>query len=146
MVSNLSSQKRKVTYPFSKARVYFNAIAGSAALLICVSLLLSYSDILFLICYLLLSAVASFVFLKIKLLLLVRMQDIELEVGETPEESSGDQKWKIVLIAIALGFFLLLPVVSTRFLDPVWWFIGFSGFVTGTSLSEVALYLSVEHS
>ena len=74
------------------------------------------------------------------------MQESELEeYAEYPEEEEGNQKWKIILIAIGLAFFLLLPVISTQFLDPVWWFVGFSGFVTGMSISEVVLYLSVEH-
>jgi len=139
-------KKKNLIYPFSKARVYFNAAASLIALVVCIILLATYSTVLFLVCYLFLSTLTSFVFLKIKIILLIKMQESELEeYAEYPEEEEGNQKWKIILIAIGLAFFLLLPVISTQFLDPVWWFVGFSGFVTGMSISEVVLYFSVEH-
>lgn len=143
---DLPYKKKNVNYPFSKARVYFNGVAGLLALLISIFLLLNYAGILFLFCYLLLSAAVSFIFFKIKLSLLFRMEKIDLDVVEHSEERNGDQKWKFVLVAIVLGFLLILPVVSTLFLSPVWWFTCFSGFVTGMSISEVPLYLCVEHS
>lgn len=74
------------------------------------------------------------------------MRKIDSETEVYPAEGQSGQKWKIILIAVILALLLLLPVVSTVFLDPVVWFVGFSGVVTGMSLSEVTLYLCVEHS
>ncbi|RLI46019.1 hypothetical protein DRO69_04030 [Candidatus Bathyarchaeota archaeon] len=133
--------KEKVNYPFSKARVYFNAISGLVIFLISAYLLIVYSTLVLLTFYLIFSAIVSFGSFKLKLHLLYKMQKAELETFE--EETGKSQKWLIILVAIALGIVLLLPVVSTLFLDPTIWFIIFSGFVTGMSFSEVLLYLQV---
>lgn len=143
---DLPFKKRNVSYPFSRARVYFNAVAGLFTLLISASLLLGYSSVLLLACYLFISAFTTFASFRFKLYLLFKMRKIDSETEVYPEEGQSGQKWKIILIAVILALLLLLPVVSTVFLDPVVWFVGFSGVVTGMSLSEVTLYLCVEHS
>jgi steroid 5-alpha reductase family enzyme len=140
-------KKQKVKYPFSKLRVYFNGVAGSLALLISISLLLSYSTVEALLFYLLLSFLVTILSLRLKLYLLDRMQKMELDEGypETEETPSGRFNWRLVAVIALLVFVLILPVISAVLVNPLWWFIGFSGFVCGMSLSEVLLYLSVEH-
>lgn len=146
IITNFS--KKKVSYPFSKGRVYFNIVAMLIVLLVSISLLLDYSTFTSLICYLAFSAIVTFVSFEVKLRLLFRMQKTEIEAGVELDkgETNGSEKWKIVLVAIGLGLFLLFPVVSTVFLDPTSWFVGISGFVTGMSLSEVVLYFYTRRS
>jgi len=140
-------RKTKLKYPFSKFRVYFNAVAGSIALLISICLLLSYSDALAIFIYLLLSFVLTLLSLRLKLYLLERMEKMELEEDypETVEPERCFLNWRLIMIVALLVLVLVFPVISTLFVSPLWWFIGFSGFVVGMSLSEVLLFLSVAH-
>jgi hypothetical protein len=75
------------------------------------------------------------------------MQKMELDEGypETEETPRGRLNWRLVVVIALLVFILILPVISAVLVSPLWWFIGFSGFVCGMSLSEVLLYLSTEH-
>lgn len=140
-------KKPKVKYPFSKFRVYFNAVAGLLAFLISISLLLSYSTAEALFFYILLSFSVTLLALRLKLYLLERMERMELDEGypETKETDKRSLNWRLILVVAGLIFILVLPVISAVLVSPLWWFIGFSGFVCGMSLSEVLLYLSVEH-
>lgn len=139
--------KKKVSYPFSKGRVYFNAVTMVIVLLVSISLLLDYSTFTSLLCYLAFSAIVTFVSFELKLHLLFKMQKTETEVGGPDKGKTEDsEKWKIILVAIGFGLALLFPVISTVFLDPTSWFVGFSSFVTGISLSEVVLYFYIKRS
>lgn len=142
----LLKRKTKLKYPFSKFRVYFNAVAGSIALLISISLLLSYSDVLAIFIYLSFSFVLTLLSLRLKLYLLERMERIEEEdYPETIEPERRFLNWRLIMMVVLLVLVLVFPVISTLFVSPLWWFIGFSGFVVGMSLSEVLLFLSVAH-
>jgi hypothetical protein len=142
----LLKRKTKLKYPFSKFRVYFNAVAGSIALLISISLLLSYSDVLAIFIYLSFSFVLTLLSLRLKLYLLERMERIEEEdYPETIEPERRFLNWRLIMMVVLLVLVLVFPVISTLFVSPLWWFIGFSGFVVGMSLSEVLLFLSVTH-
>jgi len=143
-----NSGKKKVSYPFSNGRVYFNAVTMFVVLLVSVSLLLDYSTFTSLLCYLAFSAIVTFVSFKLKLHLLFKMQrnEVEAEGGLDKGKTEGFEKWKVILVAIGLGLFLLFPIISTIFLDPTSWFVGFSSFVTGTSISEVVLYFYIRRS
>ena len=139
--------KEKASYPFSKVRIYFNAVTMVVVLLVSISLLLNYSTFTSLLCYLALSAIVTIVSFKLKLHLLLKMQKTETEVGGLDKgETEDSERWKIILVVIGLGLLLLFPVISTVFLDPTSWFVGFSSFVTGMSISEVVLYFYIRSS
>jgi len=130
-----------ISYPFSKARVYFNAISGLLVFSISTYLLIVYSTFVLLAFYFALSLIVTLISFKLKLHILHRMYKNELETVK--EETEKSQKWILILVAIGLVIALLLPVISTLFLDSAIWFVLFSGFVTGMSLSEIILYLQV---
>lgn len=142
-MKNALIKKESVRYPFSKLRVYFNAIFGVMALLLSLLLLISYSDTLTVLIYITLTLTITLLSTRLKLYLLKRMEKIQSEPEE--EESGGTLDWKLIAMIALLALALMLPVITALFVSPLWWFICFSSFVVGFSLSEIFLYFSVEH-
>jgi hypothetical protein len=138
---------KKTAYPFSRIRVYFNAVTGLLALLLSVTFLTSYSDAATVFFYLLVTLAVTLLSLRLKLYLLKRMEMAELDVGypETDETPRSSFSWQLVAVVVLLALVILLPVISALFISGLWWFIGFSGFIVGFSLSEVLLYQSTRH-
>jgi hypothetical protein len=76
------------------------------------------------------------------------MEKIELEPEVSQAENQEDRgtiNWKLIVTIVLLVIAFMLPVVTALFINPLWWFIGFSGFAVGFSFSEIVLYLSAEH-
>lgn len=144
----LFSRNRNVKYPFSRARAYFNALVVVGAMVFSTSLLTSPLNILLLVCYFGFTAIVTVVWFELKLRLLYRMQAAELKTEKysSVEESQNATKWKSIVLFFGLIISLISPIILLLFLEPAWWFIGFCSFVTGTSLSEVVLYLFAEKS
>ncbi|MEM2144575.1 MAG: hypothetical protein QW279_04390, partial [Candidatus Jordarchaeaceae archaeon] len=61
------------------------------------------------------------------------------------KEEGGILSWRLVVMAVILALTLLLPVITAVLINPLWWFVGFSSFVVGFSLSEILLYACTEH-
>jgi|YelNatPaOPRAMG01_1025707.scaffolds.fasta_scaffold10694_8 hypothetical protein len=138
-------KKEKIKYPFSKLRVYFNVIFGTASLLFSLIFLISYSDTPTTLVYTALTVTVIMLSTRLKLYLLKRIEKIQLEPENQEQEDGGTINWKIIVMAIVLAIVLMLPVITALFVNPLWWFISFSSFTVGFSLSEILLYLSVEH-
>jgi len=138
---------RKVNYPFSKFRVYFNAVVAVLAIILSSAIMLSVLNVTLLAGYFVITALATLLMYEAKVYILLRMQKIESASRdalryEESEEKGLLEKWGTLIILVLVAVFLGLPLILTQLMDPAWWFAGFSGFVTGTSLSEVVLFLS----
>ncbi|MEM1589131.1 MAG: hypothetical protein QW175_01770 [Candidatus Bathyarchaeia archaeon] len=136
-------KKENVHYPFRRIRVYFNTIFGLMAFILSLVLLIGYTDIFTVSTYIIATFTLIILSTKLKMYLLKRMEQIQLEHEEN--EESGILSWKLIGMLIILGLLLLLPVITVVFINPVLWFIGFSSFVVGFSLSEILLYARTEH-
>ncbi len=138
---------RKVRYPFSKFRVYFNVVVAVLSVIFSLAILFSVPNLLLLAGYFAFTVLTALLMYEAKVYILLRMQRTEsasydaLQQEET-EEKSLLEKWATLIVLVLVVVFLGLPIILTQLMDPAWWFIGFSGFVTGTSLSEFILYLS----
>lgn len=143
----IQKNSRKVAYPFSKIRVYFNATTGLLALLLSLTFLIGYSDAATTFFYLLLTLAATLLSLRLKLYLLRRMERTESDevYVETEETRTSSLSWQLIATVALLALVILLPLISAFLISPVWWFLCFSSIVVGFSLSEPLLYLSTQH-
>jgi hypothetical protein len=145
-------EQRKFAYPFGRRRFYFNAIAGVLGLIFSIVFLGSNlpdvtSVATYSLLYLAVTLAVILLSLRLKLYLLKRMENEELESSplEPEEANHSSLNWKLVLTIILLGVCLLLPLIFALLVDPLWWFIGFSSLVVGFCLSEIPLYQSTNH-
>ena len=139
----LKIKKVNIRYPFSKIRVYFNAIFGSIAFILSLTLLISYTDTPLVSAYIATTIVLITLATKLKICVLKRLERIQSEQEEG--EEGGLLSWRLIVMIILLCLALLLPVITAPLANPLWWFFGFSSFVVGFSLSEVLLYACTEH-
>lgn len=138
-------KKEDVHYPFSKIRVYFNTIFGSAAFILSLILLINHTDFSIVLVYVVSSLALIYLSTKLKIYLLKRMERIQSEPEGNNEEEGGILSWRLIAMIILLGLALLLPVITAVVINPTWWFVGFSSFVVGFSLSETLLYTHTKH-
>jgi len=137
-------KKEDVQYPFSKLRVYFNAIFGAIAFLFSLVLLIRYSDIPTILFYIAVTFIIILSSTRLKIYLLKRIEKIQTEREEN-QENGGGLNWRLIFTVVLLALALIIPVVTALFVNPLWWFICFSSFTVGFSFSEIFLYFSVEH-
>ncbi len=148
MTRLILKKKRKERYPFSKLRVYFNAVTGFLALALSLWLLGGFSTALIVASYIILVTAITVLSLELKLYLLRRMEESESEQNNPEGDEDRPRSflnWRLIGTVAVLVVVLLLPVVTAVLVDPVWWFVCFSSFVVGFSISEVFLYLATEH-
>ena len=144
-------RNKSVKYPFSKFRAYFNAIVAVLAMAFSLFLLVNPLNTTLLAGYFGSTIVVTILMFYVKLRLLFRMEDAESESVEASytEEAEGpsflERRWSLITL-ILLIFSLSLPLLLFYVVESTWWFVGFAGFVTGTSLSEIILYLFAEKS
>jgi hypothetical protein len=140
-------KKVRLRYPFSKIRVYFNAIFGAICFALSLFVMISYSDPLTVLIYAALTFIIIILSTRLKIYLLERMERIQSEPEENLEEDQNRRtfNWKLVITIVLVVIAFILPIVTALFINPLWWFICFSSFTVGFSLSEIFLYLSTEH-
>lgn len=136
---------KKAEYPFSKARVYLNGVIAVLTAIFSLSLMISPLNILLLAGYISFTSIVTLLMYMIKLYTLLKMETSEFEETtphpEDAQTSTNLRKWDIIFLIILVMTAISLPIILVPFLPPAWWFLGFAGFVTGASLSEVFLYL-----
>lgn len=144
MAPSFSRQNRKVRY--SKIRLYLNTAVAVLAMILSISLLTRLIDVVLLAYYLGLTAIVTFLMFKIKVFLLFKTQETSSRkeqlctVGQI--EDGTYAKKRQILILFGSVTLLILPLILVFFLEPAYWFVGFTSFVTGVGLSEIVLYLS----
>lgn len=123
----------------SKMKMYLNAFVAILTMFLSVIMLIQLLNIFLLICYLGLSTVITFLAYKFKLFLQSRIEE-NLSKNEQCRHKIQDGNKKQLLIIIGTMFLLILPLILVFLLEPVFWFLSFTSFVTGISLSEIIIY------
>lgn len=149
MILGLPKRNRRVKYDFSKVRVYLNAAVAILAIVFSVSILTRLLQIMLLAYYFGLTVVVTFLMFKIKVLLIFKAQETNQKkeqpfaIGQI-EDKTYAKKRQILFLMGLITLLLILPLILVFVLEPTYWFVSFTSFVTGVSLSEIVLYLSAD--
>ena len=133
------SANEEVEYPFSKLRVYFYLIGGALTMIFSIPILLDIYQAPFisLFFYFILTGLVVYASLKLKLHLLLRMQ--QSEEPQIASTNVSGRRFSLMVFFVVLTLFL--PIAIFAVLEANFWFLGLVCFVGGFCLSEPLLYL-----
>lgn len=134
---------KKRSYPYSKSRVFFNAIVAILSAILAFTLLAN--DLALMLYYLLstsLITIATFL-LKTHLYPKISEQKFETELEQT---ETNHTPWRMLLLTLGtLIALLIVPLLLARILSGPIWFVLIVSFMSGTSISEIIFYLSYKN-
>jgi L-asparagine transporter-like permease len=135
-VEKSETEKTKQRYPHSTRRIYWSAIITVLSVLLAFLLL---HDAFWLLLYL----SNSFVFTAALYVVKTRILRMEDEPSNDSDETKPARSyWKSMLLTLlVLLAIAAIPLLLAGFLPPYLWFTLLISFTSGTSISEIMLYL-----
>lgn len=138
LVEPVSRSSMSERYPYSRNRVFLSAIIAILSTILALTLIIS--DIILMLYYFIGTSIVTIItfLLKKRLYLLLVTENRK---DETENEMKGSS-WKMLLVAFTMLMgFIVIPLLLAGFLDPYLWFIMITSFMSGVSISEIAIYI-----
>ncbi len=128
---------RELQYPYSTSRVFLSTIIALLSAFLALTLLMN--DTIFVLYYCFLTSIATIItFILKKRLYPLLATDYQPDTDNSTKQST----WKMLLAAafMLIGA-IVLPLLLAEFLSGPLWFVMITSFISGVSISEIALYL-----